>query len=360
MMTDPEFFPTPKPLTIAEIVQLTGAKPSVESLDWTITGVASLDKAGPSDIVFFEGARFEAAARATQAGACFCLAKDLIKLPPSTIGLESRQPHRAFAQVAAALYSAALRPRPILGTGISPAAHIHPDARLEPDVTVEAGATIGAGAEIGQGTLVSVGSVIGPNVRIGRNVSVGPHAVVVHALIGDRVIIHAGVVIGEDGFGFIPGAKGHQKIVQIGRVIVQDDVEIGTNSTIDRGSNRDTVIGEGTKIDNLCQIGHNVVIGRHCLIAGQVGISGSAVVGDGAILGGKVGLRDNITIGRGAAIAASSAVATDVPDGERWGGTPALPIREWLRGNATLRRLTLREGRVKGGNTDDNGGAGNE
>jgi UDP-3-O-[3-hydroxymyristoyl] glucosamine N-acyltransferase len=127
-------------------------------------------------------------------------------------------------------------------------------------------------------------------------------------------------------------------------VIIQDDVEIGANTTIDRGSNRDTIIGEGTKIDNLVQVGHNVVIGRNCLIAGQVGISGSVTIGDHTVLGGKVGVRDNVKIGRGVAIAASSAVGTDVPDGVRWGGTPARPIKEWLRESSALRRLTLRGG----------------
>jgi UDP-3-O-[3-hydroxymyristoyl] glucosamine N-acyltransferase len=179
-------------------------------------------------------------------------------------------------------------------------------------------------------------------------------------LVGDRVIIHPGACIGQDGFGFVPGESGHRKIVQVGRVILQDDVEIGANTTIDRGSNRDTVIGEGTKIDNLVQIGHNVVIGRNCLIAGQVGISGSVTIGDSAVLGGKVGVRDNVKIGRGAMLAAGSAPATDVPDGARWGGVPARPIKEWLRQNAILGRLTLRDGRSSrtgGGSDDDEGGS---
>jgi UDP-3-O-[3-hydroxymyristoyl] glucosamine N-acyltransferase len=192
---------------------------------------------------------------------------------------------------------------------------------------------------IGRDTVIAAGSIVGPEVRIGRKAFVGPRAVVTHALVGDRVIIHAGACIGQDGFGFIPGEHRHTKIVQIGRVIIQDDVEVGANTTIDRGSNRDTVIGEGTKIDNLVQIGHNVVIGRNCLIAGHVGISGSVTIGDSAMLGGKVGVKDNVIIGKGVVLAASSAVATDVPDSARWGGIPARPLKEWLREVSMLRRM---------------------
>ena len=156
--------------------------------------------------------------------------------------------------------------------------------------------------------------------RIGRDCSIGATVTVSHALIGDRVIIHPGVRIGQDGFGFAMGPQGHLKVPQIGRVIIQDDVEIGANSTIDRGANRDTVIGEGTKIDNLVQIAHNVVIGRHCVIVAQVGISGSTTLGDFVALGGQVGVTGHLRIGAGAQIAATSGVMSDVPPGARWGG----------------------------------------
>ena len=164
-----------------------------------------------------------------------------------------------------------------------------PTARLEEGVTVDPFVVIGPGAEIGRETMIGAGSVIGPGVRIGRGCVVSPSVTITHALLGDRVFIHPGVRIGQDGFGFIPGGKGHLKVPQTGRVIIQDDVEIGANSTIDRGSNRDTVLGEGTKIDNLVQIAHNVMIGRHCLIAGNAGISGSATIGDFVMMGGGVG-----------------------------------------------------------------------
>ena len=364
-MADPVFFPPPAPLTIAEIASLTGASPARGAdAGRQIRGVAALAAAGPEDISFFENARFTEALADTRAGACFCAPRDLAHVPAGTVGMTTDKPHDAFTRIAAVFYPSALRPALVFGEhGISPAAHIHRDASIELGVTIEAGAVVGPRAAIGSGTVIAAGSIIGPDVRIGRDVSIGPAAVVTHALVGNRVIIHAGVSIGQDGFGFIAGSSGPRKIVQLGRVIIQDDVEVGANTTVDRGSNRDTVIGEGTKIDNLVQVGHNVVVGRNCLLAGQVGVSGSVTIGDFTVLGGKVGVRDNVRIGKGATIAASSAVGTDVPDGARWGGIPARPIKEWLRESSALRRLTMRRGSAaqhgeapddnEGGSTDD-------
>ncbi len=186
--------------------------------------------------------------------------------------------------------------------------------------------------------------MIGPGVAIGRDCAIGASVTIVHALVGDRVIIHPGTRIGQDGFGYLPSPRGHQKIPQTRRVIIQDDVEIGANCTIDRGSTRDTIIGEGTKIDNLVQIAHNVRIGRHCLIAGQTGISGSSEVGDFVMMGGQVGLSDHITVGSGAMLGAKAGVMTDVPAGGRWVGAPAEPIRDFMKGVAVLRKLTRGRG----------------
>jgi UDP-3-O-[3-hydroxymyristoyl] glucosamine N-acyltransferase len=180
-------------------------------------------------------------------------------------------------------------------------------------------------------------------VHIGRECYIGPNASVTHALVGNNVTIHAGAAIGQDGFGFAMGRADHLKVPQIGRVILQDQVEIGANTTIDRGALRDTVIGEGTKIDNLVQIGHNVVIGRHCIIVSQTGISGSAELGDFVALGGQVGMLGHIKIGAGAQIAASSNVRGDVPPGARWGGTPAKPMRLWFRELTLVRKLAERK-----------------
>ncbi len=219
---------------------------------------------------------------------------------------------------------------------------VHPSAKLEDGVIVGHGATIGADAEIGQGTRIGAGAAIGPGVCIGRNAVIGPGAVIGFALIGDRVHIHAGAVIGEPGFGAAPGPRGLISLPQLGRVILQDDVRVGANACVDRGAWDDTVIGERTKLDNLVHIAHNVVVGRDCVMAAYTGISGSCVIGDGCQFGGRAGVIDHLVIGAGVRIAAHSAVMKDVPAGESWAGSPARPIRAWLRQSAWLARASRR------------------
>src|ERR1700726_2718256 len=327
-------------LTIEEIAALTQAKPRAgDPLDRRISNIAPLDTAVAADISFLDKARFLDALAVTRAGACFISPFFEAKAPPGLAILVTPEPYRAFVAVTRALFPDALPPSSLFGVkGRSKDAHVHPTARLEANVTVDPLAVIGADAEIGAGTVIAVGAVIGPGVCIGRDCAIGAGATIQHALIGDRVIIHPGTRIGQDGFGYLPGPRGLQKIPQTRRVIIQDDVEIGANSTIDRGATRDTMIGEGTKIDNLVQIGHNVSIGRHCLIVSQVGISGSVAVGDFVMIGGQAGVADHLTIGAGAMIGARAGVMSNVPAGARWVGYPAEPAIDWKRGVATVRR----------------------
>jgi UDP-3-O-[3-hydroxymyristoyl] glucosamine N-acyltransferase len=339
-MSEPVFLRYAGGLTLEEVAGLTGAElPAAAAPTRRLVNVAALDSAGPSDLAFFDKKNLAAAAAATHAGACFTTAVLAKELPARVVPLVVREPYRAFVTAARALFRHALRPSSLYEAQDTAGAHIHAMARLEDGVTVEPGAVIGPRAEIGSGTVIAATAVIGSEVRIGRDCAIGPGASISNALLGDRVIIHAGCHIGQDGFGFVMGGAGHLKVPQVGRVIIQDDVEIGAGSTIDRGAIRDTVIGEGTKIDNLVQVGHNVSIGRHCVLVAQTGISGSSTLEDFVVLGARAGVNNNVTIGEGAQIAAISVVHGDVPPGARWGGTPAKPVKQWFREMMILERL---------------------
>lgn len=349
-MGNRRFFDRPSGLTVAEIIALTGAQSSQSAaLSRLITDVAPLDLAGPGDLTFVENSRYTEALTITRAGACLMPARFEGHAPEGLIVLHAKEPYRAFVAVHRKLYPQSLRPGSLFETdGIFEGATVHSTARLESDVTVDPGAVIGPRAEIGAGSIIGANAVIGPDVMIGRDCSIGAGCSIVHALIGDRVAIHPGCRIGQDGFGYTEDAD-QQKIPQTGRVIIQHDVEIGAGTTIDRGGIRDTVIGEASKIDNLCQVGHNVQIGRHCVVVAQSGLSGSATMEDYALLGGAVGLAPHVTIGRGARVMARSGVMTTVPAGETWGGYPARPRMQWMRQEATLSRLTTSsdKGRIR-------------
>ena len=338
-MTDLSFFPPFKPVRLGQIAEWAGAELASGDPDLLIEIVAPLEDAGEGALVFFDNTAYLDKLETTRASACLVSKKHAGKLPDGVAGLVCKEAYRSWAQVLAKLYPEAMVPKVQGGTGISERAVVHPDAKLESDVTIAAGVVIGAGVEVGSGSRIEANAVIGDNVRIGRNCVIGPNVTVQRALLGNGVYLHPGVAVGQDGFGYAMGLGGHLKVPQVGRVIIQDGVEIGANTTVDRGANRDTVIGEGTRIDNQVQIGHNVVIGRHCVIVSQVGISGSSTLEDYVAIGGQSGVRGHVTIGMGAQIAAVSSVNEDVPAGGRYGGTPAKPVKQWFRELAALRKL---------------------
>jgi UDP-3-O-[3-hydroxymyristoyl] glucosamine N-acyltransferase len=340
-MSDPVFFRREVTPTLADIIAWTGAK-APEGFDLTsaITDLCPLEQGAPGSLVFLDNPKYAGALEQTRASACLLSARHAARAPAHVAPLVVAEPYKAFALVSGRMYPSGLRPQSAFGaSGVSPGSFVHPEARLEAGVVVDPGAVIGPRAQIGAGTLIAANAVIGPDVCIGRDCAVGANATVLHALIGDRVYLHPGVRIGQDGFGFAMSAAGHMKVPQLGRVVIQNDVEIGANTSIDRGANRDTVIGEGTKIDNLVQIAHNVTIGRHCVIVSQVGVAGSTEIGDFVVLAGQVGLTGHLKIGAGAQIGAQSGVMNDVPPGARWGGSPAKPMREHMREVATLVKL---------------------
>jgi UDP-3-O-[3-hydroxymyristoyl] glucosamine N-acyltransferase len=345
-MAQPTFMEQPPSSTLADIAALTTARLVDASRGGQrVRGLAALDEAGPMHLTFFDNLKYAGELASTRAGACLVSERFEARVPAHVAVLRAAQPFREFVKIARELYSGALRPQSWFGNpGIAASAIIDPSAHLEDGVIVDPLAVIGPNVEIGAGTVIGAGAVIGANVRIGRDCDVGARCSIQFALVGNNVLIHPGCSIGQDGYGFVFfGPDGHLKVPQTGRVLIQNDVEIGAGTTIDRGSLRDTVIGEGTKIDNQVQIGHNVTIGRNCLLAAQIGLAGSLTIGDNVALGAKVGINNHLRIGDGAQVTAMSGVKDDIPANGRWGGLFAKPTRQWFREIVALERL-VRDG----------------
>jgi UDP-3-O-[3-hydroxymyristoyl] glucosamine N-acyltransferase len=329
---DARFFARSGPFSLATVAG--AAAGSAADVDLLLTGVAPLQSAGPSEVSFLDNRRYVSALKDTHAGAVIVHPDMLDRVPSTTIPIVTVAPYEGWARVAALFH-----PKPAESPGIHASAvvdetaKIDPLAEIGPFCVIEAGAEIGARCRLGSHVSIGPGVIVGPDCRIGQ------HASLSHAVIGSRVFLFPGVRIGQEGFGFASTASGFLTIPQLGRVVLEDDVEVGANTTIDRGSTGDTVIGAGTRIDNLVQVGHNVRTGRCCVIVAQVGIAGSTALEDFVQLGGQSAIAGHLHVGAGAKIGAQSGVMSDVPAGEVLLGTPAQPRRKFFEQIAILRRL---------------------
>ncbi|MDX1483147.1 MAG: UDP-3-O-(3-hydroxymyristoyl)glucosamine N-acyltransferase [Alphaproteobacteria bacterium] len=334
-MADPRFYTVAQPMTLGQVADI--AEAEIESGDRAreMRDVAPLQDAGPDDVSFYLNRRtYRQAYAATRAGACFVGPGVPRPQNGSTVLLRTDDPDRSYALLSRAFYPDADIAGGLEGEGVDPS------AQLGPGVVIGPGAIVGAKAKLGANCRIGANAVVGPGVELGDDCAVGIGASVRYCLAGDRVRLAAGVRIGEDGFGFASDPDGHIRIPQLGRVIIGNDVDIGANTTIDRGSGPDTVIADGVIIDNLVQIAHNVKVGRNCVIVAQVGISGSTTIGDNVLIGGQAGIVGHVNVGDGAKIAAQSGIISDVPAAATYGGSPALSNKERMRQLVVLKRIT--------------------
>ncbi len=339
---DPRFYARSGPFCVADVAMAAGGTTAVgnaaagnaHGVAVMLSGVAALDIAGPSDVSFLHDRRYAAALAATRAGAVIVHPDMAAHVPSTSIAILAPATYEGWARVARMFH-----PVPPVNPGI------HPLALVDPAATVDASAEVGpfscieAGASIGPRSRVGPYASIGPGVVIGADCRVGVHTSISHAILADRVVLHPGVRIGQEGFSFAHTKTGFLTIPQLGRVLIEDDVEIGANTTIDRGSVQNTVIGAGTRIDNLVQIGHNVRIGRCCVIVAQVGISGSTILEDYVQVGGQAAFTGHVRIGKGAQVGAQAGVIGNVEPGAIVLGSPAQPRHDFFRGVATLKRM---------------------
>ncbi len=333
VMGDARFFRQTGPHSAAVIAEAAGATVATGNPDQVLSGVAPLQTATAGDLSFLDNRRYADTLAASAAGAVLVHPTLLDRVPPGCVALVTDAPYLGWARATALFH-----PRSEIEPGIHPSAIIAPSARIDPDAEIGPLVVIGANVDIGAGCQIAAGVVIGAHCVLGAGCRIGAQSTISHAILGKRVVTYPGVRIGQDGFGFAPGPTGMVSVPQLGLVRIGDDVEIGANTTIDRGSAQDTVIGAGTRIDNLVQIGHNVRIGQHCVIVAQVGISGSAVLEDFVVIGGQAGVAGHLTIGRKTRIGAQAGVISDLPAGKDYVGSPAQAVKTFFRQIALLKR----------------------
>lgn len=342
-MADRRFFHNAGPLSLSDLAKIAEADlPAGADGGRTFADVAPLDAAGPQDVSFLDNRRYVDQFLESKAGACIVDPEFAERAPEGMVLLLTRRPYRGYAKVAQAFY-------PL----VPPRAGIHASAIVDPSASLGEGSEIGPGvvieaeAEIGRGCRIEANSVVGAGVVVGDGTVIGPNASLAYCRIGRACQIHAGARIGTRGFGFSMDPEGFVDVPQLGRVLVEDGVEIGANTTIDRGAGPDTVIGAGAKIDNLVQIGHNVRIGRGCVLVAQSGIAGSSVLQDFVAVAAQAGVSGHLKVGTGAQIGAKAGVMRDIPSGMTVLGSPARPVRDFFRLCAMWDRQLKARGKKK-------------
>jgi len=343
-MPDPRFFSSAGPFTLSQLEKFADVKISDgQSSEKMVSDVAPLELAKPNDISFLDNTLYAEAFSKSSAGACIVHPDQVEKAPRGMTLLLSKEPYLAYAKIASAFY-----PDRIKENKGDDAKFIDPSATIGARAFISPGVVIGERVEIGENCVFAPNSVIGDGVVIGNDCRIGPSASVQYSILGSGVRLFAGARIGEAGFGFASSIEGHVTVPQLGRVIIGDGTEIGANSTIDRGSAGDTVIGRGCRIDNLVQIGHNVILGDGCIVVSQVGISGSTQLDDYVVVGGQVGFAGHLKIGKGVQIAAQSGVMNNLPKAGKYAGSPAVPMRQWINQAAILRTMGRKKVRKDG------------